>query len=333
MQCRRPFGAAVPPCGGRPGIRWPCGQRERCRRTWCRQSAARFLAARLRSAFGGPALRGRAIPAGHAFPPRHAVLLGMQSRKSAIRQSPHLGGTAGPIGPAEWCRLLAARSMVPPIGGTASGAAQRGGAKPPGKGQAQNRRRPCCPPARSGRRERCRQSAARYGAARLGGTGNGACNCRHGMVLAKAGTEYGAAYWRHGVMSRLAVRRSHSCRISWRPVSHLSGSDAASAARDVVFPGGQCRIYWKFLCVRVLARAARFPGGRREAMPSFGGMRRWPIGRRERCRAIARHGVWCRPIGRHGTVLPFGSTCRRLNSGGGQQSRRPIGRHQRGGGA
>ena len=55
-----------------------------------------------------------------------------------------------------WCRQSAARSTVPPIGGTKYGAAQRGGTKPPGKGQAQNRRRPCCPPARLGRRERCR---------------------------------------------------------------------------------------------------------------------------------------------------------------------------------
>ena len=277
------FDAMPPPCGGRPGIRRPCGRRERCHLDmvppercsvvmvpllrhgstghgiWCRLRPARFLAARLRSAFGGPALRGGgtqslqgtqsrrgsnpggvAIPAGRAIPPGHAVISGMRSFWAcgpfghAISQVRNLlksasgGGTAGPIGPA---------GTVPPIGGTVpggtgngaaqwggtvSGAAQRGGAKPPGKGQAQNRRRPCCPPARSGRRERCRpigrhgvwcRAIARHGvwcrrtwcrqsAARStvpakagavpGGTGNGACNCRHGMVPAKGGTEYGA---------------------------------------------------------------------------------------------------------------------------------------------
>ena len=133
-------------------------------------------------------------------------------------------------------------------------------------------------------------------------------------------------------MPRLAVRRSHSCRISWRPVSHLSGSDTASAARDVAFPGDQCRIYWKFLCIRVLAKAARFPGGRREVMPSFEGMRRRPIGRRERCRLDM-----VPPIG--GTVPGGTVRCCLLAAlaaagfGGGQQSRRPIGRRQKRGGA
>ena len=204
---------------------------------WCRLRPARFLAARLRSAFGGPALRGYAIPAGYAIPQspqfvqvrnlsRRAIPQGTQSVKSASgggdRRPDRAGGTVPGNCPA--------RSMVPAKASTESGAAQRGGAKPPGKGQAQNRRRPCCPPARSGRRD-------------------GAANRRHGMVppdwaargmvpgncparsmvppiggTVSGSTEYGAAQWggteygacncRHGILSRPAVRRSHSCRIS-----------------------------------------------------------------------------------------------------------------------
>ena len=58
-----------------------------------------------------------------------------------------------------------ARSMVPPIGGTEHGAARLGGTRPLGKGQAQNRRRPCCPPGLHGGAARC-----------------GACCGRHGVV-------------------------------------------------------------------------------------------------------------------------------------------------------
>ena len=106
---------------------------------WCRLRPARFMAARLRSAFGGPALRGVRNPGGARVPSRarnpsgvrnpgrvrvpsracslsgHAVPPGMRSFWACNLASPQSvkvriwGGTAGPIGPA---------GMVPPIGGT-----------------------------------------------------------------------------------------------------------------------------------------------------------------------------------------------------------------------
>ena len=152
MQCRRPFGAAVPPFGGitrppagggqasaglatgRDGAAghgavgtvpggygasieaWfhrarhlvpaKAGTVSRRHGVWCRLRPARFLAARLRSAFGGPVLRGYAIPVGytipagraipleHAFPPGAQSLRGARSlrvrnpSKSAICPSP-----------------------------------------------------------------------------------------------------------------------------------------------------------------------------------------------------------------------------------------------------
>ena len=147
---------------------------------WCRLRPARFLAARLhgppsadRPCGGMQSRRGtQSLKVRNLF--KSATSQGAQSLKARNPSSPHRGGgdrrpdRAGGTVPGN----RPARSMVPAKASTESGAAQRGGAKPPGKGQAQNRRRPCCPPARSGRRD---------GAARLGGTGNGAAIARHGV--------------------------------------------------------------------------------------------------------------------------------------------------------
>ena len=299
MQCRRPFGAAVPPFGGitRP----PAGGGQASAGLAAGgNGAARHGAAGTVPGGHGASIEARFHQARHLVPAKAGTVSrrpgpagGTQSLKArnpsksatsqgtqslspqfvkvrnpsrhAIRPgtqsvSPHPGGgTAGPIGPAEWCRQSAARFLVPPNGAaqnrlakarlkTGGGPAARpadrpGGMVPPIGGTVR-----CRAIARHG--VWCLQLQARYPVA----------PCRPAQSFVPHFLAASVAFV--GVGCSICCP---GCRISWRPVSHL------------------------FLCVRVLARAARFPGGRREAMPSFGGMRRRPIGRRKRCRQ-----TWCR---------------------------------------
>ena len=245
---------------------------------------------------------------------RHAIRQNPQSVKVRIR-----GGDRRP----DW-----AGGMVPPIGG----------AKPPGKGQAQNRRRPCCPPARSGRRD---------GAARLGGTGNGACNCRHGMVPPIGGTvpggtgygagqlpgtkygaaRHGAANRRHGVWclqlqarymvpakagteNGAANRRHGSWRRGFGPpgtVRRLADRVGRAADRNWGLSGRGCGA-WECGCP-----GTRSPGTRSPGMRSLGMRMSWSMrgpGMRSlgemRNPGTARRPDWaggkrCRPVGRHGS--------------------------------
>ena len=242
--------------------------------------------------------------------------------------------------------------MVPPIGGTVPGAAQRGGAKPPGKGQAQNRRRPCCPPARSGRRERCRQawcrqSAARFLAARgmvpgncparsmvplgmvppIGGTGYGACNCRHGIWCRLRPARFLAArFWAAGNSppiggpcwpggrSELGILRP-GCGV-WecgcpgtRSLGMRMSGNTEFGNADVREHGarecgawecgclGACGVRecgaWGKCGVRGLPAGPIGPAGTvpPDMVPPIGGT---VLGGTVRCRAIARHGEWCR---------------------------------------
>ena len=191
MQCRRPFGAAVPPFGGitRP----PAGGGQ--------------ASAGLAAGGNGAAGHGAAgtVPGGYGA-----------SIEARFHRARHLvPAKAGTVSRRQgvWCRLRPARFLVPPNGAaqnrlakarlkTGGGPAARrpdwaGGMVPPdwaargmvpGNCPAQSMVPPDMVPP--------------IGGTVPGGTGNGACNCRHGMVPAKAGTGYGAAYWRHGSWRR-----------------------------------------------------------------------------------------------------------------------------------
>ena len=97
----------------------------RCRQTWCRQSAARFLVppngaaqnrlakARLKTG-GGPAARPADRPGG-MVPPDWAARGMVPGNCPARGMVPAIAGTV-------WCRLRAARRMVPAKAGTENGA-------------------------------------------------------------------------------------------------------------------------------------------------------------------------------------------------------------------
>ena len=250
MQCRRPFGAAVPPFGGitRPpagggqasaGLAAggngaaghgaagtvPGGYGTSIEARFHR--ARHLVPAKAGTAYGaaywrhgswrhasGPPSAGRAILAGRAIPPgcaipqspqplkarnpsKSATSQGAQSLKvrnlsrHAIRPgtqsvSPHPGG--GPparSGRREWCRAIARHEVWCRPTGRRKTAWQRPGSKPAAA------LLPAGPIGPAGMVPPI--GGTKYGAARLGGTGNGACNCRHGMVPAKAGTVPGGA--------------------------------------------------------------------------------------------------------------------------------------------
>ena len=222
------------------------------------------------------------------------------------------------------CRLRPARCPVPP-----NGAAQNRLAKARLKtGGGPAARRP--------------DRAGGNGAARLGGTEDGAANRRHGS-------------WRRGFGPLGTVRR-------------LADRVGRAADRNWGFSGRGCGV-WECGCPGTRSLGMRMsgnadvrecgcPGMRSPGMRSLGEMRspgtaRRPIGRRERCRlewcrrlaarysagqlpgteyGAARSGgtEWCRLLAALAAAWN-GAANRRHGSGGGQQSRRPIGRRQRGG--
>ena len=347
MQCRRPFGAAVPPFGGItrppagggqasaglaaggngaaghgaagtvPGgygasiearfhrarhlVPAKAGTVSRRHGVWCRQSAARFLAARLRSAFGGPALRGvrnpggvrnsggvcnpggARVPSKACGPFGHAISQVRNLSKSASGGGDRRPDRAGGNGAANrrhgaWCRLRPARCLVPP-----NGAAQNRLAKARLKtGGGPAARRP----------DRAGGMVPPDWAAR-------------GMVPAIAGTEWCRAIarhevwcrpmgrhgsWRHGVWCRLIWCRQSAAR-DMVPAKAGTVSCRALPSGAVIraaFPGGQCRICFF---------APGFWQGRRGS-PAGGAKPCLPL---EACAAG--------PIGPPGTVLPIGGPC------------------------
>ena len=167
---RLPYGATVRngAAYGQRGMVPPAGGT-----AWCRLWAARFPPGNCQAARGGVPAAGL-LPGGHgAANRRHctAALLGGSKwgaapRRSGAARHGAAGTVPGGHGASIEARFHRARHLGGTVpGGTKYGAAQRGGAKPPGKGQAQNRRRPCCPPGLHGGAARC-----------------GACCGRHGVV-------------------------------------------------------------------------------------------------------------------------------------------------------
>ena len=162
-----------------------------------------------------------------------------------------------------------------------------------------------------GRAEWCRQSAARSmvppnGAAR--GMVPGNCPARS-MVPAIAGT-----VWCRQSAARFLAARFWAAGNS----PPIGGPCWPGGRSELGIPRPGCGVWecgclgacgvWECGCLGACgAGGCGCPGMRSLGMRSLGEMRspgtvRRPIGRRKRCR----------PIGRHRMVLPFGSTCRRL---------------------
>ena len=270
---------------------------------WCRLRPARFMAARLRSAFGGPALRGVRNPGGARVPSRarnpsgvrnpgrvrvpsracslsgHAVPPGMRSFWACNLASPQSvkvriwGGTAGPIGPA---------GMVPPIGGTVRcrAIARHGILSRLPSGAVIRAAFP-------GGQCRTYSFASGFWQGRRGSLAGGAKPCL--LLEACAAGPIGPA----GTVRRLADRvgraadggrselgifrpgmRSLGMRMFWS--MRMSGSAEPGGNAE----SGDCPP----------ARLGRRERCRLDMVPPIGGT---VPGGTVRCRAIARHGVWC----------------------------------------
>ena len=265
------FDPMPPPLRGRLGIRRLCGRRERCR-----QSAARFLAARLRSAFGGPPCGGaRSLqgmrsfwvcgPFGHAISQVHNLFKSASGGGPPARSGRRDGAANRRHG--VWCRPTGRRKT----------AWQRPGSKPAAA---------LLPAGPIGPAEWCRP-IGRHGVW---------CRAiaRHGvwcrllaarrMVPPIGGTGYGAAQW-GGTVPGGAVLGRREQFADWLTV--LAGRQTGTD-RNWGFSGRECGVLecgaWECGCLGACgvrnAESGDCPPAR--------------LGRRERCRAIARHGVWCR---------------------------------------
>ena len=341
MQCRRPFGAAVPPFGGITRPPAGGGQASAGLAAGGNGAAGHGAAGTVPGGYGAsiearfhrarhlvpakagtvsPAARpwgGYAIPAGpqsrrgaqsrRGMPPipnrgarssGHAVLLGMQSRKSAICSSPQ------------------------PLNGAAQSVKVQ-----------QNRRRPCSRrPDRAGGMVRNPSNGAaisRHGAIRKSASGGGGTAGPigpAGTVPPIGGTEYGAG--RHGVRCRAIGRHGVWCRPTGRRKTawQRPGSKPAAALLPAgpIGPAERCRQAWcRQSAARPLwcLRGARNPSGVRHGHAIKSAICPSPQPLKTRNGAdtqSGRHGVWCRLLAaRYGAAPAMGRGtvvwCRRFH--------------------
>ena len=123
MQCRRPFGAAVPPCGGRPGIRRPCGRRERCRPIGRHlpppERCSVVMAPLLRHGSTGHGIWCRLRPARYLGPGKQSLKAWCSAKAgpaygAAYWRHAILGQARNPSGPPSAGRAILAGRAIPP---------------------------------------------------------------------------------------------------------------------------------------------------------------------------------------------------------------------------